>query len=185
VACTGKLGGTFSGTADLSTGAGGGIPVNVTFSGSVVLAPIASTFPSFPGVDPPTYYGVESGSMHYKASGTLVGGCHLFAEGPVDLLADPGSAQANVLTLTAGAPPTYTMTLAGPLTPTVPGAFSECPDPNQNHATSWSAGTGLPALIYAPTALPLADDGTAAGTNSGRVTGGQPQQTWVWDLHPQ
>jgi hypothetical protein len=184
VACTGKLAGTFSATADLRPGPGG-IPVDVTMSGSVVLKPIPSPFPVIPGFVAPTYYGVESGSLHYHAGGTLVDGCQLLADGPVDLLFDTTNQQANVLTLTAGPPATYTIALAPPMTATVPGTIAQCPNPDDDHAITWGVITGVPSLIWSPGELPLGPNGEAAGTNAGVATGGVAHQTWVWDLQPQ
>ncbi len=184
VSCTGKLAGTFSATADLRAGPGG-IPVDVTMSGSVVLKPIPSPFPAFPGVVAPTYYGVESGSFHYHASGTLPGGCQLLADGPVDLLFDATNQRANVLTLTAGPPATYTIALAPPMSAMVPGTIAQCPNPDEDHAITWGVSAGVPALIWSPAELALGPNGEAAGTNAGVATGGAAQQTWVWDLQPQ
>ncbi|HEV7493490.1 hypothetical protein [Baekduia sp.] len=184
VSCTGKLAGTFSATADLRPEPGG-IPVDVTMSGSVVLKPIPAPFPAFPGIVAPTYYGVESGSFHYHAGGTLVGGCQLLADGPVDLLFDSTNQQANVLTLTAGPPATFTIALAPPATATVPGTIAQCPNPDDDHAITWGVTTGVPSLIWSPTEQPLGPNGEVAGTNAGVTTGGVAQQTWVWDLQPQ
>jgi hypothetical protein len=89
--------------------------------------------------------------------------------------------QANVLTLTAGPPATYTLALSLP----VPGTIAQCPNPDDDKAISWGVYTGVPALIWSPTALPLGPNGEVAGTNAGVVTGGAAQQTWVWDLAPQ
>ncbi|MDX6730446.1 MAG: hypothetical protein QOC54_394 [Baekduia sp.] len=182
--CTGRFAGTYSATADLST-MPGGIPVQVTLSGNVVLKPNPSPLPPFPGITPPTYYGVESGSFHYHASGTLVGGCQLLADGAVDLLFDVTNQTANVLTLTAGSPATYTLGLTEPVTATVPGTIAQCPNPDDDHAVNWGVYVGGPALIWAPTDRPLPDDGAVSGTNAGRESDAQPLQTWVWDLHPQ
>jgi hypothetical protein len=184
VVCTGRFAGTFSASADLST-MPGGIPVQVTMSGSVVLKPIPSPLPPFPGITPPTYYGVESGSFHYHASGTLVGGCQLIADGGVDLLFDVTNQSASVLTLTAGSPPTFALGLTPPVTATVPGTIAQCPNPADDHAVNWGVFVGGPALIWAPTDRPLPDNGEVAGTNAGRASDAQPLQTWVWDLLPQ
>ncbi len=183
--CSGRLGGTYSGTADLASTAPGGIPVTDTFSGAIVLVPKQVNLPVLPGVVPPTYYGLESGSLHFKAVGDFPDGCHLLAEGDVDLLTDVNLAQGVILTLTPGDPVTYSMVLAGPLTATVPGAFTGCTNPDNDKALSWSVSTGLPALIVTPAAVPLGPGGSVAGTNQGTAGPGEPQQTWLWNLQPQ
>ncbi len=65
-----------------------------TFSGAIVLVPKQSRCRFIPGVVPPTHYGLESGSLHFKAVGDFADGCHLLAEGDVDLLTDVNLARA-------------------------------------------------------------------------------------------
>lgn len=183
-----RYSGTFSGDADLSTGPAP-VPLTATFSGSVVFAPAASAVPSLPGVNPvgssPTIsYHVESGSMHVRYSGTVVGGCHLLAEGQVDLLADPGAAAASPLHLGIGAPMTYSLRLGPPLTAMIPGAFTGCPNPADNKAITWPVATGIAAIIEAPPNPPLGPHDEIAGTNAGRIDASVPSQTWVWNLVP-
>ena len=184
LACTGRLGGTFTATADL-TGALGGTPVTETFNGVLVLAPVETGLPSVPGYSLPTFYRVESGSVHVKARGVLSGGCQLLAEGEVDLLSDVSIAQGLAMTLTPGAPATYALTLAAPLQATIPGELTGCPSAAGNGPTRWSIATGVPSLIQSSPSTPLGPGGAVGGSASGTPGPGGPQQTWSWDLQPQ
>ncbi len=184
--CSGKYGGTFSGTADLSTGPAP-LALNATFSGSIVVAPVPSLIPAIPGfpVQPVTYYKVESGSLQFKISGTEPNGCQLLAEGPVDLTADPSTATQNPLQLTQGTPTTYNLRFQPPLISTVPGALTDCPDPASNKAITWPVAAGVGELIHAPDNQPLGANGEVAGTFAGRGDPSVPLQTWTWNLTPQ
>ena len=185
-ACSGKYGGTFSGTADLSTGPAP-LALNATFTGNVVVAPSASPTTGIPGLPAPTstYYKVESGSLHFKIEGTTVDGCHMLAEGPVDLTADPSTASQTPLQLNTATPLTYNLRFQPPLISTVPGAFTDCPDPLHNKTITWPVATGVGELIHAPDNQPVGPDGGIAGTFAGRGDPSVPLQTWTWDLKPQ
>ena len=185
--CTGKYAGTFSGTADLLTGPAP-VAANVTFNGSLVVAPVPSLIPdlpSIPGLPPqPTAYKVESGTLHLKITGTTLDGCHLAAEGDTDLAADPSTAAQSPLQITQGPPQTYTLRLQPPLVAVIPGTLSECPDPGSNKAITWPLATGVGALIYTPDGQTPGPGGQVAGAYTGRADPAAPAQTWQWTFSP-
>ena len=187
--CSGKYGGTFSGTADLSTGPAP-VNANATFNGTIVVAPVPAVGPQLPAIpgfpiQPVTYYKVESGSLHFRISGTLPDGCHLQAEGDVDLAVDLSTASQSPLQLTQATPTTYNLRFQPPLTSTVPGTISACPDPSSDKATVWPVAAGVGELIHAPDNQPLGGSGEVAGTFAGRGDPSVPLQTWTWNLTPQ
>lgn len=184
-ACTGKYGGTFTGTADLSTGPAP-LTLNATFSGNVVVAPVPSLIPAIPGLPPqPTYYKVESGSLHFKIEGSTADGCHMLAEGPIDLMVDPSTASQNPLQILQGTPTVYTLRFQPPLISTVPGALTECPNPTSNKTLDWPVSAGVGELIHSPENQQLGPNGEIAGTFAGRGDPSVPLQTWQWSLTPQ
>lgn len=185
--CTGKYAGTFSGTADLLTGPAP-VAANVTFNGSLVVAPVPSVIPDIPVIPgfplQATAYKVESGTLHLKIAGTTLDGCHLAAEGDADLASDPNTAAQSPLQITAGPPATYTLRFQPPLVATIPGTLSECPNPGANKTITWPISTGVGALIYTPDGQPLGPGGQVAGSFAGRADPAAPQQTWQWAFSP-
>jgi hypothetical protein len=181
--CTGKYTGTFTGTADLKTGPA---PVDAvaTFSGSMTVAPLPNFLPPEFGPPPSTQWSFESGTAHFKIVGTT-NGCTLLAEGPVDLGADPGSTSMSPLSATNSAPRTYTLRLPPPLTVTVPGTLSQCPDPASDKAIDWPVATGVAAFIFSPMDAPVGPSGELSGSNSGKPDPSTPEQTWTWDFRPE
>ena len=178
-ACTGKYSGTFSGSSDIITGTGG-IPAVATWSGQVRMTPVPSNLPSFFGPSP-TYYTVESGSMHFKILGTA-NDCKLHAEGDVDLGSQPG---LGSMTISAEEPHVYTLVVAPPTIATVPGAIDECKEPTSNHAIVWPVATGVAALAFSQAGAPLGAQGQVAGSGSGRPEPSNPVHTWTWELLPE
>jgi hypothetical protein len=101
----------------------------------------------------------------------------------VDLLADPGASLMNMMTLAPrSGPATYTLIVLTPLTATVPGTISGCPNPADDHAIDWPIATGAAAVVFAPSNQRLGPGGAIAGTYAGRTDPSSSLQTWAWSL---
>jgi hypothetical protein len=175
-----RYSGSYSGTSNLNTGTGP-VPLTATFDGVVALAPMPAMGPAIPGVTPPIFYRIESGTVHLLIQG-VIDGCTWLAEGNADLLADPGASLLSPMNITLGAPMTYSLVLPAPYTATIPGTISGCPNPADDHPISWPVVTGIAALVNAPPAQPLGPGELIAGSASGRTDPSAPLQTWIWNL---